>query len=215
MSETRLAARSAVGTDTSDDGTSTARTTTSNRWVPGEVGIWAFVFTDLLVFSFYFGTLFHERARNPIMFSRGGAVLSTTSGAVNCALLLTASLFVALAVQAVNAGRADRARQLLLGAAGCGLAFVVHKPIEWTSLLASGYGPRHDIFFQLYYMLTGLHLVHVLIGLIVLKYLFGLARHVEGCPSARQSRFLENGATYWHLVDILWLMLFAFFYLVR
>lgn len=63
-------------------------------------------------------------------------------------------------------------------------------------------------------MLTGLHLVHVLIAMIVLKYLRRMAVHVHQVPSPRQSHFLENGATYWHLVDILWLMLFAIFYLM-
>jgi nitric oxide reductase NorE protein len=188
---------------------------TRNRWVPGEIGIWAFVFTDLIVFSFYFGTFFHERNQNPVAFAQGSAVLSPASGALNCAFMLTASLFVAAAVQAVNGGQPISARRNLLGAAACGVAFLVHKPIEWHSLLAAGYGPHRDTFFQLYYMLTGLHLVHVLIAMIVLKYLWGLAQHVHGGPTPRQSRFLENGATYWHLVDILWLVLYAIFYLVR
>jgi nitric oxide reductase NorE protein len=185
------------------------------RWVPGEIGIWAFVFTDLIIFSFYFATFFHERSREHAVFAHDNGVLNTVDGVINCVFLLTASLFVALAVQGVNEGKGRLARKLLLGAAVCGVAFILHKPFEWIALLANGYGPHHDIFFQLYYMLTGLHLVHVLIAMIVLKYLWGLAAHVRHVPSPRQSRFLENGATYWHLVDILWLVLFAIFYLMR
>lgn len=173
------------------------------------------MFTDLVIFSFYFGTFFHERSRNPAGFAHDSGALNAIDGALNCAFLLTASLFVALAVQAVNEGKGSLARKYLLGSAGCGLAFVLHKPFEWIALLENGYGPHHDIFFQLYYMLTGLHLAHVLIAMIVLKYLWGLTAHVHHIPTPRQSRFLENGATYWHLVDILWLVLFPIFYLMR
>lgn len=202
-------------TMTKDHGGQQQKPRERTRWVPGEIGIWAFVFTDLIIFSFYFGTFFHERSRGHAAFAHDGAAVNTVDGAINCVLLLTASLFVALTVQAVNEGRGRFARKLLQGAALCGLAFIVHKPFEWIALLRKGYGPHHDIFFQLYYMLTGLHLVHVLIAMIVLKYLRGMAAHVHHVPSPRQSRFLENGATYWHLVDILWLVLFAIFYLMR
>ena len=91
------------------------------RWVPGEIGIWAFVFTDLIVFSFYFGTFCHERSRNPGVFARDSGALNAIDGVMNCGFLLTASLFVALAVQAVNAGKGALARRYMLGAGLCGV----------------------------------------------------------------------------------------------
>jgi nitric oxide reductase NorE protein len=185
------------------------------RWIPGEIGIWAFILTDLTVFALYFATFMFERRWQPAIFAHGRDALSATSGALNTAFLVTASLFVALAVQAVRRADGHRAQVLLVGAGICGLAFIINKPIEWGRELGAGYGVHHDNFFQLYYMLTGLHLAHVLIGMTVLVLLWRLAGTVTSCPTPRQLRFLENGASYWHLVDVIWLVLFAIFYLVR
>lgn len=183
--------------------------------MPGELGIWAFIITDLTVFSLYFVTFFAERHNNPAIFAHGNAVLQPGSGAFNAGVLLTSSLFVAMAVQAVVNGQGGRARRYLVIAIVFGLAFSVNKSLEWMRLLNEGYGPHHDPFFQLYFMLTGLHLVHVAIGLTVLVYQCRMAGHVIGQPTPRQSRYVENGASYWHLVDVIWLVLFAIFYLVR
>jgi nitric oxide reductase NorE protein len=185
------------------------------RWIPGEVGIWVFIFTDLTVFGMYFATFFHERNRNPAAFAHGTAQLSPFVGALNTALLLTASLFVALAVQALRAGRVTPARNYLLSTGLCGLAFVVNKFFEWHRELTAGYGPHHDNFFQLYYMLTGLHLLHVLIAVVLVSYLWRMAGTATAPLSPRRTRFLENSANYWHLVDAIWLVLFVIFYLVR
>jgi nitric oxide reductase NorE protein len=186
-----------------------------SRWIPGEVGIWAFILTDLTVFALYFATFMIERSQHPVAFAHGREALSATSGALNTTLLVTASLFVALAVQAVRGADGRRAQALLIGAGLCGLAFVINKPVEWGRELGAGFGVHHDSFFQLYYMLTGLHLAHVVVALVVLAYLWQLAGTVTSSPTPRQLRFLENGASYWHLVDVIWLVLFAIFYLVR
>jgi nitric oxide reductase NorE protein len=185
------------------------------RWIPGEIGIWVFVFTDLTVFGMYFATFFHERSRNPAAFAHGTAQLSPFVGALNTALLLTASLCVALAVQALRAGRSSRARSYLLSTGVCGLGFALNKFFEWRREVSAGYGPHHDNFFQLYYMLTGLHLVHVLIAVVLVSYLWTMAGTATAPLSPRRTRFLENSASYWHLVDAIWLLLFAIFYLVR
>jgi nitric oxide reductase NorE protein len=187
----------------------------SPRWVPGEIGIWAFILTDLTVFALYFATFMFERRRDPVTFAHGRDALSATSGALNTALLVTASLFIALAVHAVRRADGQRAQVLLVGAGACGLAFIVNKPIEWGRELGAGHGIHHDNFFQLYYMLTGLHLAHVLVAMVVVIFLWRLAGTVMGSPTPRQLRFIENGASYWHLVDVIWLVLFAIFYLVR
>ena len=192
-----------------------SRASVSSRWIPGEIGIWAFILTDMTVFALYFATFMFERRRDPATFADGRDALSATSGALNTAFLLTASLFVALAVHAVRRADGRRAQALLVGAGICGLAFIINKPIEWGRELGAGYGVHHDNFFQLYYMLTGLHLAHVLVAMVVVIFLWRLAGTVMGTPTPRQLRFIENGASYWHLVDVIWLVLFAIFYLVR
>lgn len=185
------------------------------RHLPGEIGIWAFICSDLSVFTFYFITFLYERAEHLDAFRSGSETLHLVIGVINTLVLLTSSLFVALAVQAVRRGKGAQAQKLILGAALGGLAFIINKPIEWTEKVRAGLTPQHDDFFQLYYMMTGLHLLHVIVGMIVLFYLWKLAGQIRAMPTERQQRFLENGASYWHLVDLIWLVLFALFYLIK
>ena len=184
--------------------------------LPGETGIWVFALTDLTVFTFYFVTFFYQRGQHPADFHAGAGHLSMMRGTVNTVALLTASLFVALATQLVREGNTVRGRRLFGFAALCGAAFIVNKPFEWHHELAAGFGPHHDNFFQLYFMLTGLHLAHVLVAMVVLYFVIRASGQIgAGGVTPRHRRFIENGATYWHLVDAIWLVLFAVFYLVR
>lgn len=185
------------------------------KWIPGEVGIWAFILTDFAVFSAYFVTLVYERGMHEAVFTRGTDSLSPTHGALSTFFMVTASLFVALAIQHTRLGSSAVARKLLLGAGACGLGFIVNKAAEWGALLEAGHQPNDDHFYNLYYMLTGLHLLHVLVAMAVLAYMWRAAGRVTVAATPRQTRFLENGASYWHLVDLIWLVLFALFYLVR
>lgn len=186
----------------------------SRRWIPGEFGIWAFVIADMLVFGYIFIVFAYGYAKNPEVFAAGGDILSLASGSFNTFFLLTASLFVAMAVQRVRESRTYAGRNLLVGAAICGIAFIVNKWFEWGAKIESGRTPVGDHFFQLYYLLTGFHLLHVVVAMVVLACMVRLTRQVESIPTHPQLRFLENGASYWHLVDALWLVLFALFYLV-
>lgn len=183
--------------------------------VPGEAGIWAFICVDLFAFTMYFITFLWERGQHPDVFAAGVQSMSQTMGVVNTLMLVTSSLFVALAVQSMRRGdrRAGQAR--ILAAAAGGLVFIVNKPFEWLGKLDAGLGPHHDNFFQLYYLLTGLHLLHVVVGMLVLHHLWKLAGIVRTAPNPRQTRFIECGAIYWHLVDLIWLVLFALFYLLK
>lgn len=185
------------------------------NWVPGEVGIWAFILADMMTFGVFFVVFIYERRLDLDAFAAGSASLSTTFGAVNTFILLTASLFIAQAVQRVRGGRIHGARIFLGGAALAGAAFVVSKVLEWTAKISDGASGRKDTFYQLYFTFTGIHLVHVLIALIIVGYLYRMTNAIEEVPSARQERYFENGASYWHMVDVLWLVLFAVLYLVR
>ncbi len=188
---------------------------TLRRWIPGEWGIWAFILTDFSVFGGYFGTFLVLRGQQPGVFGAGSEALSPTHGAVNTLFMLTASLCVALAIRSVRAGRVLTAQKLLVGAGLCGTAFIVNKPIEWAAQLAAGHGPHQSDFFQLYYLLTGIHLLHVIVAMAVVAFMWRKVREVHVAPTFRQSRYLENGASFWHLVDLIWMVLFALLYLVR
>lgn len=187
----------------------------SRGWIPGEWGIWVFILTDFSVFGGYFGTFLVLRGQQPGVFRAGSEALSPTHGAVNTVFMLTASLCVALAIRSVREGRVLTAQKLLVGAGVCGAAFIVNKPIEWAGELAAGHGPHQSDFFQLYYLLTGIHLLHVIVAMVVVGLLWRKVRKVQVAPTPRQARYLENGASFWHLVDLIWMVLFALFYLVR
>ena len=195
------------------------------KWIPGEAGIWAFILVDFSVFGGYFGVFLHLRAVHPAEWLAGSQALSPTHGAVNTAFMLTASLFVALAIQHIRQGHVETTRKLLVGAGVCGAAFIINKPIEWISQLQAGNGAHKSEFFQLYYLLTGIHLLHVIAATFVVWALYRKTAKVRAVsvaglrarpgPTVLQARFFENGASYWHLVDLIWMVLFALFYLVR
>jgi nitric oxide reductase NorE protein len=186
----------------------------ARRWVPGEPGIWALILTDLLIFAFYFITFMLQWHDHPTVFAHGREELNLNIGILNTFFLLTASLFVALGVQTLRRGETKLTQRLFLGAAFSGSAFIVDKIIEWSREVNHGFTPKTDVFFQMYYMMTGIHLAHVLIAMTLLFFMRRRAQAVVGLPTPKQSRFVENCATYWHMVDLLWLGILALFYLI-
>jgi nitric oxide reductase NorE protein len=186
----------------------------ARRWVPGEAGIWALILTDLGIFTVYFIDLMYEWNANPEVFAAGHKAVNLTAGILNTFLLLTASLFVALGVQTLRQGRVALTRRLFVVSGLCGAAFVVNKYLEWSEKVHHGHRPTSDVFFQLYFIITGVHLLHVLIAMTLLWFMRRRAAEVVGAPTPLQSRFVENCATYWHMVDLLWLGILALFYLM-
>ncbi len=179
--------------------------------VPGTAGIWFFIIGDLLMFGVYFACYMVYRTRDQATFLHSQALLNQPIGAINTLILLTSSLLVALGTQAVRQRESAEARRLLGTAVAIGALFPVLKMFEWVPDIAGGLTPGVNLFWLFYYVMTGLHLVHVLVGLTVLGYVIGSLR-----PEAEpRIRFIETGALYWHMVDILWLVLFAVFYLMR
>ena len=183
------------------------------RRVPGEEGIWVFVLGDMTVFALFFATFMYSRGKNHAVFARDHATLHVAPGTVNTVLLLSSSLLVVLAVQRVFAGRRVGAWRLIAGALCCGAGFVAVKAVEWTQLFAARKTVGSGEFYSYYFMFTGIHLLHVLIGLAVLSRLIAVMRRTEF--TEKQARLCETGGIFWHMVDLLWVVLFALFYLVR
>lgn len=173
-----------------------------------------FVAGDLLVFTLFFGTYLHYLGLQRAEFLSAQADLSPLIGLANTLLMLTSSWCVASAIRSLREGNDARARLLVLGALLCGALFLLDKGIEWATLIASGHTLLSGNFFMLFFMFTGIHAMHVLIGIGVLLYLLARLR-----PSADRSQVsfpvAESCATFWHLVDLLWIVLFALFYLTR
>jgi nitric oxide reductase NorE protein len=183
------------------------------RRLPGIEGVWVFVAADLTVFGLFFVSFVRDRGRDPALFEQARQTLDADIGGVNTLILLTSSWFVALAVQAAQAGAARRIPRLLAWAAVCGLAFAVLKVIEYAHKLRAGTSMLTNDFYMYYFTLTGIHLLHVAAGTVILLILWSKAR--AGAYGSGNCAGLESGATFWHMVDLLWVVIFPLLYLLK
>lgn len=180
--------------------------------VPGEPGVWIFILGDLIVFGVLFVLFMSQRGSDPELFNRSQLTLHRAFGGVNTLLLLTSSLLVVLAVGAVRAGE-KAARALLYGALACAGVFLVNKGIEWAALIGDGHGLSSNSFFTYFFVMTGLHAAHVIFGAALL-----IAMAVWSGPDRRGEPpigVIESFGCYWHLIDMLWLVIFPLLYLVH
>ncbi|MBV5242016.1 MULTISPECIES: cytochrome c oxidase subunit 3 family protein [Mycolicibacterium] len=178
--------------------------------LPGDIHMWVMVLGDLVVFGGYFIIFMIYRSMNPDEFLRAQQHLDINIGVLNTVILLTSSWFVARSVLATRAGRHDQAVRLIWAGGLCGVLFIAFKSYEWTQKIAAGH-TNSEMFYSFYYVLTGVHLVHVLLGLIVLGVLVRELRN----PGRRRASLVESGAVYWHMVDLLWVVIFALLYVMR
>jgi nitric oxide reductase NorE protein len=183
------------------------------RRLPGVEGVWVFVLADMTVFGVLFGSFMLSRHHNPGLFEASRHALNPNFGGVNTLILVTSSWFAALALDAVRKSRFATAQHFIGGAFLCGVAFMVSKAIEYTEKLNAGISLLTNDFFMYYFTLTGIHLFHVVAGNVVLLVLWFMARSRSFDPE--RPVVLECGAIYWHMVDLLWIILFPLLYLVR
>jgi nitric oxide reductase NorE protein len=199
---------------TSADGAGEAVKPGAARHVPGEPGIWVLLFGDMAVFTILFGVYLHRRGENKQLFAQSQDALNRTFGAVNTLVLLTSSLLVVFAVLALRNERwRHLAQRLTFGGVVVGSCFVVIKVFEYHEKIAAGITPSTNEFYMYYFVLTGLHLAHVIIGLGVLVVLSRIARKPE--PTRTHLAFFEGGGCFWHMVDLLWIVIFPLLFLVR
>jgi nitric oxide reductase NorE protein len=180
--------------------------------VPGELGIWMFISGDLVLFSLLFVLFMHYRATEEALFTESQRHLNQALGLVNTLLMVSSSWLVASAVQAARRQQLQTTSRCLALAFACGAGFVVVKYFEYSEHIRAGDTLVSDDFFMFYYAYTGIHLIHVFIGMGVLATLRLSSR--SNVFTASKMQHLESGATFWHLVDLLWLVLFALLFLV-
>src|SRR5579872_3068474 len=166
----------------------------------------------MTIFAVLFCTYAYYRGLRPELYLASQETLSRSCGALNTLLLLTSSWFVASGVHKARSSAASRAGAWFASAWACGAAFAAVKAFEYHHLIKAGLTPASNEFYGFYFILTGLHLLHVLIGMIVLFFLWRATRVKVDRDGIR---FVESGATYWHMVDLLWVVLFPLLYLVR
>ena len=184
----------------------------TQRRIPGEQGTWVFLLGDMLVFGAFFATFMVERSKNPELFDASRKTLHLGVGLTNTLILLLSSLFVVVALGAIRASARSIAGSAVIAAMVCGLAFIGLKVFEYHSALAGGHGAGANHFYLYYFILTGLHLFHVCVGMVVLGFLLTQTRRTE--LSAIRMAVVEGSACFWHLVDLLWIVLFPLLYLV-
>ena len=182
--------------------------------LPGNPLMWVLIISELAVFWVFFLVFAGVRALNPVLFHAGQAALDVRMGGLNTIILVVSGWCAAKAVQARTCpvvGKLDlavqrrRCRQWLSGSALLGMGFLIVKSIEWSHEVAAGHDLESDAFFTLFYLMTGFHAAHVVMGLIV----FALIAKFDSPDN------IETGAAFWHMVDLVWLFLFPILYLTR
>ena len=184
---------------------------TEERALPGQPDIWMLVAFEVLVFSSYFVVYMLYRSWDPALFLESQQHLSQNFGALNTVILLVSSWLAAQGVQAAREGRYEAAQKLVLGTMSCGLLFVASKLLEWSLKIDAGFTFSSNRFFSFYYFLTGIHVIHVLFGFVFLSVVLW-----QLCsPQRRSQAVIEAGAIFWHMVDFLWVIIFALLYVMR
>lgn len=178
------------------------------RRLPGEMGLWIFILSDLMLFGLYFALFSYDLTVDPESFYHGQASLDRNIGLFNTLLLLTGSWAVAMGTRVEQ--DPSRAANYLSAAALTGAIFLGMKAIEYSHLIGGGHYLTESRFFIWYFFLSGYHAIHVVAGSIFLQYVSGRMRRRQ--PSSEA--LVESAGCYWHLVDLLWIGIFTIAYLI-
>lgn len=186
---------------------------TKEKFPPGDFGIWIIIYIELITFAALFiGYAFARRA-DVIMFNESQLLLDQRAGFINTIVLITSSLFVVKAVQAIKNNNSKLSANWLFSAMGVGLIFIFIKLFEFYEKFEQGINLSTNTFFMFYLMLTVFHFLHVVLGLIILFNIYKKTN--AGGYSDLDHKGMETGASYWHLVDLLWIVLFPLVYIMR
>ena len=179
--------------------------------VPGEGDMWFFVMFESLVFASYFCVYLYARTQHEHAFLKAQAALNLPLGIVDTILLLTSSWAIARCAQETRAARYRVAQQYAVVTTGLGVAFLALKLVEWVRLIGDGHTFTSGEFMQYFFFLTGMHAIHLLIGFVVL----GVILHQLADRRRRSHQTIETCSTYWHTVDLFWVLIFALLYIAR
>jgi cytochrome c oxidase subunit III len=177
----------------------------------GKVGVWWFLASEIMVFGGLIGSYVLFRVAHGGWESQAAHV-NWRLGATNTLVLLTSSLTMILALSAARSGRHQRAANCLLITVLLGLTFLGIKSIEYTHEIREGFTPSSGMFWSFYYIMTGLHGLHVTGGIIFNSILYFAAKRGSLFSSGHGDR-IEFAGLYWHFVDVVWIFLFPLLYL--
>jgi nitric oxide reductase NorE protein len=183
------------------------------RCLSGDLAMWFVIALEMLTFGLLFVVYSVARAQDPSTFRTGQASLDLHLGAVNTVLLLTGSWCTARGVLALRRARVNAGARWLWGAAAFGAVFLFVKGFEYRQKLHAGYDLDTDAFWMFYYLLTGFHFLHVAAAVLILAVVAFLAPRSHW--GATDTHTPETAAVFWHMVDLLWMVLFPLVYVLR
>lgn len=183
------------------------------KYPPGDLAIWVFILAELSVFGIFFASYAFTRMQHVALFNRYQQTLDTSAALINTIALLTSSYFVVRAVDAIKHNRARICERWLWAAVAMALVFVFVKGHEYAHHIAAGVSLSSNTFYMFYLSLTFFHFMHVILGMVILVAVALKAR--RGGYSAQDHTGVETGASYWHMVDMVWLVLFPLVYVMR
>jgi nitric oxide reductase NorE protein len=181
--------------------------------LPGDPDVWIFIIAELLMFGAFFVTYVVYRAAEIDLFNASQLTLDRGLGFLNTLFLVTSSWAVAQAVTSARRNERRAVSRCLAMAVALAAAFVVVKAFEYSAKFDAGITLSSNTFYMFYFSLTMIHLLHVIGGMIILTILWNSAR--RGAYHPGNTKGLETGASYWHMVDVLWIFLFSLLYLLR
>ncbi|MCB1786367.1 MAG: cytochrome c oxidase subunit 3 family protein [Chromatiaceae bacterium] len=186
---------------------------TGTRYPPGDLAIWIFILAELLVFAVFFASYAFTRLQHVELFNHYQSTLNRDAALINTLALLTSSYFVVRGVVAAREGDNKLCARWLWAAVGMGGLFLVVKSAEYAHHIAAGVNLSTNTFYMFYLSLTFFHFMHVILGMVILAAVAVKAR--RGGYSRHEHTGVETGASYWHMVDLVWLILFPLVYVMR
>lgn len=183
------------------------------RLLPGDFAIWFVIFAELLIFAVAFISYAVARIQNVEMFNQFQLTLNRELGAANTLLLITASYFVVRAVHSIRVNNVKGCIIWLYASLGCGAGFLLLKLVEYYDKFSAGINLSTNAFYMFYLSLTMFHFLHVVLGMLILFAIVSKAQ--RGGYTAHDHTDIETGASYWHMVDLVWIILFPLIYIIR
>jgi nitric oxide reductase NorE protein len=188
----------------------TSETTDAGSWgaldhLPGNPLMWVLIISEILVFGAFFCAFSAARAWHAAAFAADQMQLNRLAGGVNTMILLTSGLFAAIGARNAALGRVTPCRLWLGAAALMGVGFLTVKGFEYSAEFSHGIGMETSPFFTLFFLMTGFHALHVVLGIVILG-IVGWKCSVEN---------VETGTAFWHMVDLIWVLLYPIVYLIR
>ena len=181
--------------------------------LPGDFAIWLFIYAELLVFGVFFISYAVVRSQHVALFNESQLLLDARLGLLNTLVLISSSYFVVRAVHAIQNNEPKKCVIWLNWAIVSGVVFVVVKIFEFYSKAAEGINLSTNTFYMYYLSMTFFHFMHVILGLVILSAVMLKAK--GGGYSQQDHIGVETGASYWHMVDLVWIVLFPLVYLMR